>query len=265
MQVVTGIPDSSTPTVLATLTHPTTLGTGNLEFTAPAGTKLIANTRVLGDRELEPGHIRHYDIQTSRIREASPGWSVANDRYSQNIASPGSWGRSDQSLKIRVNGTVSAVPTLVRARVPASDRTKLRLLFDRDLEAATLSNTNFAVKRTPQGGMEADAPLGSTAPAISGRTVTLTLASAVLATDAVTVSYTKPTTGTGNRIRSTGGEADSFSDQAASHNRAPVYTAVVHRQAMGSPASTQLSTRLRAQLSRRGSAGRPSATPTATC
>ena len=66
--------------------------------------------------------------------------------------------------------------------------------------------------------------------------MTLTLASAVAATDAVKVSYTKPTTGTDNRIRSASGvEADSFSNQDVSHNRAPVFTATASNPATPPP------------------------------
>ena len=124
-----------------------------------------------------------------------------------------------------VTNNAQPLPTLSGARVH-SGGTKLLLLFDKDLAAAAnLANTAFAVRKKPTGQPEADAPLsGSTAPSISGRTVTLTPASAVASTDTVKVSYTRPTTGTDNRIKSTAGaEADSFSHQAA-HNRAPVFT-----------------------------------------
>ena len=118
------------------------------------------------------------------------------------------------------------MPTLSGARILGADRTKLLLAFDTALDGSvTLANTVFAVKKTPDGGTEADAPLSTTAPSISGKRVTLTLASAVLASDAVKVSYTKPTTGTNNTIRSAFRvEAASFSGQAAAHNRAPVFT-----------------------------------------
>ena len=68
--------------------------------------------------------------------------------------------------------------------------------------AANLANTAFTVKKKPAGGSEQPVSLsGSVSPSISGATVTLTLASAVVATDSgVKVSYGKPTTGSGNRI-----------------------------------------------------------------
>ncbi len=123
--------------------------------------------------------------------------------------------------------TNNALPftTLSKAKLH-SDRTRLVLLFDKELAAAAnLANSAFAATRVPGGGgTEVDAPLSTTAPSISGRRVTLTLASAVPDDDGIKVSYTRPTTGTGNSIKSTaGGEADSFSDQWARANRAPIF------------------------------------------
>ncbi|MDE0023132.1 MAG: SwmB domain-containing protein, partial [Spirochaetaceae bacterium] len=123
--------------------------------------------------------------------------------------------------------TNNALPftTLSKARLH-SDRTRLVLLFDKELAAAAnLANSAFAATRVPgDGGTEVDAPLSTTAPSISGRRVTLTLASAVPSNDGIKVSYTRPTTGTGNSIKSTaGGEADSFSDQWAHANEAPIF------------------------------------------
>ena len=114
------------------------------------------------------------------------------------------------------------------AQITKDDFTKLRLYFDRDLGSAAVGNAAFAVKKTPSGGMEADAPLhGTLTPAVSGRTMILTLASAVAATDAVKVSYTKPTVGANNRVRSpTDVEAASFSNLGVSviDSRRPTYT-----------------------------------------
>ena len=119
------------------------------------------------------------------------------------------------------------VPKAEGAQITKDDFTKLRLYFDRDLGSAAVGNAAFAVKKTPSGGMEAGAPLhGTLTPAISGRTVTLTLASAVAATDTVNVSYTKPTVGSNNRIRSpTDVEAASFNlTVSVIDSRRPTYT-----------------------------------------
>ena len=114
----------------------------------------------------------------------------------------------------------SSLPSVERAQV---DGTELTITFDKALgAAASLTNGAFRVKKTPQGGSEQDVSLSGT-PAITGSTVILTLANAVLETDTdVKVSYTKPATGTGNRLRDTAGnEVASFSDQAVSTDATP--------------------------------------------
>ena len=91
----------------------------------------------------------------------------------------------------------------------------LTLTFSEALgAAASLANSAFTVKKTPQGGAEQTVSL-SGSPAISGGTVTLTLASAVLDTDTgVRVSYEKPASGANNRlIDVAGNEAASFRDE----------------------------------------------------
>ena len=57
--------------------------------------------------------------------------------------------------------------------------------------------------------------------AVNGSTVTLTLASAVAADDAVTISYVAPTDGAASRILNTGGKAAaSFGEEAVTYNAA---------------------------------------------
>ena len=104
----------------------------------------------------------------------------------------------------------STPPTLARGAVSG---VTLTLTFNENLgAAASLSNAQFSVFRTPQGGTEESIGLTGT-PAISGVSVTLTLASAILDTDTdVKVSYTKPATGQNNRlIDIAGNETESFS------------------------------------------------------
>ena len=97
----------------------------------------------------------------------------------------------------------TAAPTLVEARV---NGTSLVMTFSEELgAAASLANSAFTVKKGSGGTTQT---LSSTAPSISGSTVTLTLASAsaVTATDTdVKVSYTKPSTGTANKLVDTSG------------------------------------------------------------
>ena len=87
--------------------------------------------------------------------------------------------------------------------------TQLKVYFSEPMGTASgLLNGAFAVTK---GGSTVNL---SGAPAISGNALTLTLASAVLATDTgVKVSYVKPSSGTGNRlIDAAGNEAAGFSD-----------------------------------------------------
>ena len=97
----------------------------------------------------------------------------------------------------------TAVPTFVEARV---NGTSLVLTFSEDLgAAASLANGAFTVKN----GMGVTQSLSGT-PSISGSTVTLTLATAVGNIDTgVKVAYTKPTTGTANKM------VDKFDNEVA--------------------------------------------------
>ena len=110
----------------------------------------------------------------------------------------------------RVVTSTSAPPVLLGASVTGA---ALTLNFSETLgAAASLSNDAFTVNKTPQGGAEQQVGL-SGQPAVSGSTVTLTLAEAVLDSDSgVNVSYAKPATGTANRLIDAGGaEVASFS------------------------------------------------------
>ena len=103
-------------------------------------------------------------------------------------------------------------PVLQSATVNSST---LALTFSETLgAAASLANDAFTVKKTPQGGVEQTVSLSGT-PTISDATVTLTLATAVLASDTgILVSYTKPTSGANNKLVDAGGaKTGSFSDE----------------------------------------------------
>ena len=108
-------------------------------------------------------------------------------------------------------------PTLSAARV---DGARLTLIFNEPLgAAASLANGAFTVKKTPQAGTEQNVRL-SGSPAIGGATVTLTLTNAVLETDTnMKVSYTRPASGTGDRLRdAAGNEVASFSNQPVANS-----------------------------------------------
>ena len=104
----------------------------------------------------------------------------------------------------------------------AANGTSLVITFDEDLAAAaSLATSAFTVKKTPSGGVEAAVALSTTiAPVISGKTVTLILATALVSTDtAVKVSYTQPATGTNNKLVDAASNATAtFTDQPVTNN-----------------------------------------------
>ena len=99
--------------------------------------------------------------------------------------------------------------------------TALVITFNEALAAAAnLANGAFAVKKTPSGGSETTVALTGS-PSISGSAVTLTLATAVISTDAVTVSYSPPTSGTANTLQdAAGNEVASFTDRTVTNDTA---------------------------------------------
>ena len=135
------------------------------------------------------------------------------------------------------NGLANTVPTNTNESSYAVDNTapslvdpggatvhgpRLVLTFDEDLvDTASLTNARFTATKAPPGGSAEDVALTGT-PAISGRTVTLTLGAAPAATDRVTVSYRKPDSGTGNRlVDKAGNEVDALETSTAGGADAP--------------------------------------------
>ena len=125
----------------------------------------------------------------------------------------------DQSNTITWTTADTTAPTFSSATV---DGTALVITFNETLAAASLANSAFAVKKTPSQGSEQTASL-SGSPSISGATVTLTLAAAAVHTDTgVKVSYTKPASGSNNKLQdASANEVASFTDQAVTNNTAP--------------------------------------------
>ena len=110
----------------------------------------------------------------------------------------------------------ATAPTATGATV---DGATLVVAFNEGLAAAAnLSNSAFAVKKTASGGSETAVALADS-PSISGARVTLTLATAVVSTDAdVKVGYTRPATGTDNALEdANGNEVADFADLAATN------------------------------------------------
>ena len=110
----------------------------------------------------------------------------------------------------------TATPTETVPPAPSSaavDGTALTITFSEALDAAQTPDASaFAVT-------VAGASRGVTAVSISNSAVTLTLASAVTATDVVTVGYTAPTGESDARLKDlAGNEAASFAAQAVTNN-----------------------------------------------
>ena len=132
-----------------------------------------------------------------------------------------------------------AKPTAASADVTGDS---LNVVFNEDLDdSVTLANSAFSGSRTPHGG-SATALAFQGSPTVSGRTVTLTLtsASAILETDTdVKISYTKPTSGSGNRIIDiSGNEADSFTDQPVTIDQGPPELVATNPAALASDGRT---------------------------
>ena len=117
------------------------------------------------------------------------------------------------------NTADTTAPTVSSATV---DGTALVITFDETLAAAaSLANSAFAVKKTPSGGNEQTESL-SGSPSISAATVTLTLADVVAHNDTgVKVSYTKPASGSNNKLQDAAdNEVTGFTDRAVTNNTA---------------------------------------------
>ena len=111
------------------------------------------------------------------------------------------------------NSADTTPPTVISAKV---NETTLVIAFNEELAAArSLDNADFTVKKTPTPGGNAQTVNLTGSPSISGRTVTLTLASPVVATDTmVEVSYTQPDSVTNRLADLAGNPVASFTDHA---------------------------------------------------
>ena len=122
-----------------------------------------------------------------------------------------------ESFERGARNATGVMPVAISAVV---DGATLEIAFSKELAAAPdLANSSFTVKKTPSGGSERTESL-SGAPSIDGATVTLTLAAPALSSDTdVTVSYTKPASGTGNALEDPSGrEVGSFTGLAVINN-----------------------------------------------
>ena len=217
-------------TEVATLSGPASLTantTKSYTYTAPANTSLSASTDYYLLLELASGSVRVRlgDTGGSVDSGGATGWAVPNNNYSRAKASTGTLQGQDGAILFRVNGTegtATADTTAPAFASAAANGASLVITFDEDLAAAaSLANSAFTVKKTASGGSEATVALSTTvAPVISGTTVTLTLDTALVSTDgSVKVTYTKPTTGSANKlVDAAGNETATFTDQTVTNN-----------------------------------------------
>ena len=105
-------------------------------------------------------------------------------------------------------------PTFLDATV---DGTSLVMTFSEQLrQASSLSHSSFSVTK---GVNDDTVTVSNTTPTISGNTVEITLSSAITASDTnIKVSYSKPNSGSGNRVADqVGRDAAGFSSQSVAN------------------------------------------------
>ena len=147
------------------------------------------------------------DVKVSYTKPTSGSNNLLKDFFDNEVAS-----FTDQAVINNLEAPTVSSATVVGA--------SLVITFSKELAAApNLANAAFEVKKTPDGGVEETVSLTGS-PSIGGATVTLTLASAVLATDGdVKVSYTVPALRRNNLLKdaATGNEVASFTDRAVTN------------------------------------------------
>ena len=190
-----GLPSSS----LGTLNNPTALVDGlNLFEASGTGIELAASTTywvVVDVATAGTGTIVRDTDSSGEDAGGAPGWSLADStNYRANSAT--TWtGSSSLSVRLSVHGHLRGAPTLSSTTVNGA---KVRLTYDQALDTtSTPAAGDFTV--TVAGSARALA--GTNPVVVSGKAVTLTLASAVTAGQSVTVSYTPGT----NKIRGANG------------------------------------------------------------
>ena len=210
--------DDGTETDIA-LSPPFDTATKNYTASIAHGVDQVTVNATKGD---EGAGLDYFDGADTRLTDAdtnADGFQVnlgvgANTIKVKVAASDGN---SEETYSLVVTRAADATAPATRSATVNGDT--LVITFGETLAAAAnLANSAFGVKKTPSGGSETSVALTGS-PSISGATVTLTLATAVVSTDtAVRVGYTKPTTGTDNSLRdANGNEVADFADLSVSN------------------------------------------------
>ena len=211
-------------TLVGALMGPATLTTRSTFTASGSGLTLSADTTYFFMIDSSAGDENKTQNTTSDNEDtgAQSGWSIADGSLYRDRATTGAWTAFGESKKIEIKGTAIPDTTAPAFASAAANGTSLVITFDEDLAAAaSLANGAFPVKKTPSGGSEATVTLSATSgPVISGKTVTLTLGTALVSTDgSVKVSYTKPTSGTANKlVDAAANETATFPDQPVTNN-----------------------------------------------
>ena len=196
--------------VLYTLSNPASFGTGRQTWTAPSGATLDPGTRYFVVFTRSGGN---YKLRTTLADGedggGASGWSIDDGRLA------GSTGNS-LALKIRVHGAILPDVTAPALSAAAVNGATLTLTYDEPLDATSVpAETAFEVM---VAGVTRS--LADTNPvAISGKVVTLTLASAVGYGDTVTLDYAVPGT---NPIKDPAGNEAAVLDDRAVTNSTPM-------------------------------------------
>ena len=215
--------DATPPTVANAIPDQTATAGTAFSYAFPANTFSVADSDTLSYTATKAdGTALPTWLSFTASTRAFSGTPQAADTGTVSVkvtASDGNGGSVSDAFDITVSAAADTTAPVFESA--AANGASLVITFDEDLAAAaSLATSAFTVKKT-SGGVEATVTLSTTiAPGISGRTVTLTLGTALVSTDtAVKVSYTKPATGSNNTLAdATGNQTATFTDQPVTNN-----------------------------------------------
>ena len=212
--------------LVATLTNPGTLSSNRFNtFTASPGTTLDASTTywISVNEEVAAAQRVFISRTTSNAETGQTGWSIG-DSHLLRTSETSSWGSDNHSLFIAIRGTPIVDPNDMTAPAldpntpPSVDGPTLTLTYDEILDrTSTPAPGDFTVT-------VAGAPRTVSSVSVGTYTVTLTLASVVLAGQSVVVSYAVPASNPVQDIA--GNAAEALADHSVVNNTTITVTGV---------------------------------------
>ena len=212
--------------LVATLTNPGTLSSNRFNtFTASPGTTLDASTTywISVNEEVAAAQRVFISRTTSNAETGQTGWSIGDSHLSR-TSETSSWGSDNHSLFIAIRGTPIVDPNDMTAPAldpntpPSVDGPTLTLTYDEILDrTSTPAPGDFTVT-------VAGAPRTVSSVSVGTYTVTLTLASVVLAGQSVVVSYAVPASNPVQDIA--GNAAEALADHSVVNNTTITVTGV---------------------------------------